>query len=178
MGVIKKRLLFLPLIALLLTACSPLTHESTSNSASADYAAANAARYRGDFKAALKEFKRLALKGDAHSQTMLGVMYGMGQGVPQDYAQAAKWYRKSALQGDAYAQTSLGYMYQLGQGVAQDYVRSHMWFNICAAELAKRAFSGPKSLCSKARDAVAKGMTPSQLAEAQKLAREWKPKKE
>jgi hypothetical protein len=28
----------------------------------------------------------------------------------------------------------------------------------------------------KGRDAVAAGMTPAQIAEAQKLAREWKPK--
>ena len=78
MGMVRKNYFSSPLIALFLTTCSPLMHESTSNSASADYATANAARHRGDFKAALKELKRLALKGDARSQTMLGVMYGMG----------------------------------------------------------------------------------------------------
>ena len=31
----------------------------------------------------------------------LGVMYGEGRGVPQDYAEAARWYRRAAEQGDA-----------------------------------------------------------------------------
>ena len=61
-------------------------------------------------------------------------------------------------------------MYGLGTGVLQDYVRAHMWFNIAA-------ISGKSKNASKNRDTVAKRMTPAQIAEAQKLARECVAKK-
>ena len=102
MGVIRKRLLFLPLLLSLLL---------VATSASADFAAGLAAYKRGDYKTAFKKFKKLAQQGLAVAQYNLGVMYGNGQGVPQDYAQALKWYRKAALQGHASAQYYLGVMY-------------------------------------------------------------------
>jgi hypothetical protein len=76
-------------------------------------------------------------------------------------------YRLAADQGDASGQTKLGAMYGNGQGVPQDYVLAHMWFNLSAAQ--------GDQLGAKNRDIVAQRMTPAQLAEAQKLAREWKP---
>ena len=88
-----------------------------------------------------------------------------GRGVPQDDAEAVKWYRKAADQGYALAQTNLGIMYDDGRGVPQDYVQAHMWFNLAVAAAGNSAM---------ARDIAAK-MTPAQIAEAQKLAREWKP---
>ena len=60
-------------------------------------------------------------------------------------------------------------MYDNGRGVLQDYVRAHMWYNLAAAQGNKPA--------TKNRDLLAKRMTPAQIAEAQKLAREWRPKK-
>ena len=55
-----------------------------------------------------------------------------------------------------------------GQGVTQDYVQAHMWFNLAAAQ--------GDEIPRKNRDAVAERMTSEQIAEAQRLAREWKPK--
>ena len=49
-----------------------------------------------------------------------------------------------------------------------------MWFDLCAA----RSTGLKHKKYSKARDSVAKKMTSSQIAKAQGLAREWKPKKE
>ena len=95
-------------------------------------------------------------------------MYALGHGVAQDYAEAAKWYRKAAEQEDALAQSALGNMYRLGVGVAQDYVQAHMWFNLAATQGHKNAV--------KLRDLVASKMTRDQIAEAQRRAREWKPK--
>ena len=59
-------------------------------------------------------------------------------------------------------------MYVLGQGAPQDYVTAHMWLNLAAA--------GGHKIAEKARDEFTTIMTPAQIAEAQKLAREWKPK--
>ena len=127
-----------------------------------------------DYVQAVKWFRKAALQGNVSAQYNLGLMYYKGQGVPQDYARALKWCRKAAKQGDASAQYNLGLMYYKGESVTQDYVLGHMWWNIAAS----RSTGEQNKKYSKARDIIAKLMTPSQIAEAQKLAREWKPKKE
>jgi len=43
----------------------------------------------------------LAEQGDAFGQYYLGLMYDIGQGVPQDYKAAVKWYSLAAEQGRA-----------------------------------------------------------------------------
>jgi hypothetical protein len=104
-------------------------------------------------------------------------MYYAGESVPQDYAEAAKWYRKAAEQGNAKAQGSLGFIYLMGRGVPQDYVISHMWFNLAGARLSASE-SKKREIVKHYMDIVDSKMTPAQIAEAQRLAREWKPKKE
>jgi len=98
-------------------------------------------------------------------------MYDKGQGVPQDSGEALKWYRLAAAQGDAVAQYNRGLMYANGQSVPQDYVQAHKWFNLAAATPIDKS---TQDEAVKARDSVAARMTPAQIAEAQKLAREWK----
>ncbi len=85
-----------------------------------------------------------------------------------DYATALKEWRSLAEQGDAAAQYNLGVMYREGQGVPQDDVQAHMWFNLSAAH----GMESARTL----RDKLAEKMTPAQLADAQRLALEWKPK--
>ena len=63
------------------------------------------------------------------------------------------------------AQLRLGVAYWQGEGVPRDYVLSYMWLNLSAAS--------KESDAAKARDELAEHMTPEQLAEAQKLSREW-----
>ncbi len=139
----------------------------------AGFAEGVAAYKRGDYATALLEFRLLANLGDDDAQYNLGLMYDKGQGVPQDYAEAMKWYRKAAAQGDAKAQTNLGVMYSKGQGVPQDYVQAHMWYNLAASRLPPGT---DRARAVKNRDIVAAKMTPAQIAEAQRLAREWNPK--
>ncbi len=169
----------------------------------ADFQAGRDAYGRGDYATALKEWRLLANQGHATAQFNLGLMYDYGKGVPQDYQEAAKWYRPvaeqgyaaaqnnlgsiyehgkgvaqdyaeamkwfrlSADQGYAAAQDNLGVMYNEGQGVPQDYVLAHMWMNLAAAKGVQEAV--------KNRDILGKRMTPAQLAEAQRLARELTP---
>jgi TPR repeat protein len=96
--------------------------------------------------------------------------YNGGQGVPRDYAEAAKWFHLAADQRDAHAQNNLGLMYAQGQGVPQDIIRAHMWFNLSAMQNYQEAIRN--------RDMAIRRMTPAQIADAQKLARDWKPKPE
>jgi TPR repeat protein len=86
------------------------------------------------------------------------------------YTQAAKWYREAADQGVGEAQFGLGLLYARGQGVPQDDVQAYMWFELSAAQGDQAAVSN--------RDATAQRMTPEQIAEAQKLAHDWRPKPE
>ena len=74
-----------------------------------------------------KATKIKAEKGDAEAQRMLGLMYAVGEGVPEDYMEAAKWCRKAAEQGDAKAQSCLGNMYSGGLGVPEDDVEAVKW---------------------------------------------------
>ena len=86
----------------------------------------------------------------------------------EDYRMALGEFRPLAEQGNADAQYMLGYMYAAGKGVLQDYVLAHTWFNLAAALGNAKAAT--------ARDKIAQVMTTGQIAEAQKLAREWSPK--
>ncbi len=65
-------------------------------------------------------------------------------------------------------------MYGKGLGVPQDYVQAHMRFNLAASSFPP---GENRDKAVKNRDIVAKRMTPAQISEAQKLAREWRPKK-
>lgn len=117
MGPEMRRLALL--VTLLLLAASP---------ARADFEAGEAAHGRGDYAAALREFRPLALAGDAQAQFYLGFMYRNGQGTREDFAEAVKWYRRAALQGVAGAQFNLGLMYDNGQGVPQDFSEAISWY--------------------------------------------------
>ena len=164
---------------------------------------AAAALRRGDYAKALEVIRPLAEQGNALAQYNLGVSYDLGWGVPQnaaeaikwyrlaadqgyslaqqnlgdiyatgrgvtlDNAEALKWYRIAADQGNSFAQNSLGLMYEKGQGVPADLVRAHMWFNLSGAQ------GNDTGLKNRIRAAGL--MTKEQIAEAQKLARDWKP---
>ena len=117
---------------------------------------------QGDYGTALREWRPLAEQGNDGAQLNLGFMYDKGYGVSQDYKEAIKWYRRAAEQGNDRAQYNLGLMYDNGDGVSQDYVQAHMWYDIAGVAVAV-----------KYRDFVAREMTPVQITEAQRLAREW-----
>ena len=132
--------------------------------AGADVAKGFAAAEAGDYVTAVHEYKKAAEQGDISAQIMLGLMYDLGEGVLKDDKEAVKWFRLAAEQGDADAQSNLGNMYHNGRGVLQDNVYAHMWWNIAASE--------GNEFAKEYRDILAEQMTPSQIAEAQKLARE------
>jgi TPR repeat protein len=127
-----------------------------------------------DYDEAMKWWRKAANQGSADAQHFLGMMYYNGEGVPQDYTQAANWIRRAAEQGDFQAQSSLAIMYDKGQGVPQDYVQAYKWINLAAARWS--AWDGRRKAIVEIRAQLAAKLTPVQLAEAQRLAREWTPK--
>ena len=118
---------------------------------------------------AVRWYRLAADQGYAPAQNNLGSMYENGYGVPQDETEAVRLYRLAAEQGYGPAHHNLGYIYHLGLGVPQDFVRAHLWYDLAAARLSSESREESASY----RDIVARQMTPAQIAEAKRLAREW-----
>ena len=74
-------------------------------------------------------------------------------------------YERDAKEGRADALYNLGLAYSTGQGVGVDMVAAHKWFNLAAV----RGVEAAKNW----RNQLATEMSSGQIAEAQKLAREW-----
>jgi TPR repeat protein len=139
----------------------------------ADFQAGMDANNRGDYSTALREWRPLAEQGDADAQYYLGVLYDFRKGVPQDFAMAREWYEKAAAKGHAGAQNNLGGLYEFGHGVTRNDVLAYMWYSLAAAHSADDEW---RDLAAENRDEIAGQMTSAQIADAKKLAREWKPK--
>jgi len=63
---------------------------------------------------------------------------------------------------------NLGIIYSQGRGVSKDYVTVYRWYTLAAGQR--------DDLAEKFKNHLEKSMTLDQLAEAQRLAREWKAK--
>jgi TPR repeat protein len=75
----------------------------------------------------VKDLTRFALKGDSAAQYALGMRYGTGDGVKQDYSEAMSWFRQSAEQGDVRAQAKLAMWYWAGRGAPKDCSKAYYW---------------------------------------------------
>lgn len=95
---------------------------------------ANAAYKRGDYQAAFIEFKRLAEKGNAKAQCMLGTMYDEGAGVYPEAAEAFKWYFYAAQKGEPIAQFMVAQMYYEGKAGPADYREAALWYRKAATK--------------------------------------------
>ena len=125
-----------------------------------------ATKGRADSKPASKfeSTRKAAEQGHATAQFMLGVMYGLGDGVPRDAAEAAKWYLKAAEQGHAPAQSALGVLYATDTGATKDVVESYAWYSVADAH----SPGVLKGILSAAETAL----TPEQLAAGKKRVEE------
>ena len=118
----------------------------------------------------IAEQRALAAQGDAGAQFGVGYSYWVGQRGLHEDAEAGRWFRRAADQGHADAQFTLGDMHHTERGVRQDGVEAHTWFSLAA-----QSFQDPedRERSAEARDAVARQMTPEQIAAAQRRARRW-----
>jgi len=127
----------------------------------------------------IRGYREGAGRGIAWKQAALGVLYYMGQGVPQDYAEAVKWYSKAADQGFAEAQYNLALAYFDGLGALRDYSKAYFWANIAAtldpispmATEYGRTEAKPEYI--QFRDKAAAKLSPVQLSATQKRCRQW-----
>jgi len=128
-----------------------------------------------DYIQALKWYRVAAEHGDMEAARRVGFMNANGQGAAKNEAEAIKWYRMAADKGDPESQNNLGVLYSSGKGVPEDNVQAHKWFTIAASRF-PASEKDKRDKAMKNSELLAKKMKPEQVAEAQKLAREWKPK--
>ena len=84
-----------------------------------------------------------------------------------DDAQAAVWISKAAQQGDGYAQATLAALYQAGRGVPLDLIQAYKWY-----QLSQRSSRTDSS--DQLRE-LASVMSKGQIADAERMATEWRP---
>ncbi len=123
-----------------------------------------------DYEEAVRWYRLAAEQGLTLAQFNLGCMYEEGKGVSLNLREAMRWHRLAAEKGHASAQFMLAVKYRFGVGV-EDYVQAHIWANLAAAN--PNTNSEGQSTAIELRDAVAQEMTSDQIAEAQRLAREF-----
>ncbi len=142
--------------------------------------------------------KILAEQGDAFAQTILGVMYANGNGVPENDSEAVKWYRLAAEQGFAGAQSFLAFMYEKGHGVPENDAEAIKWYRLAAEQgmpdahynlglMYAQGHGTPEDLVRaymwfsvvaaqggddgrNSRDVISERLTPEQLARGQDIA--------
>jgi TPR repeat protein len=121
---------------------------------------------------ALRWYREAAKQGNPMGEAGLAGMFAGGMIVQHDDEQAAMWFRKAAEQGDAEAQHDLGGAYEYGHGVPKNLVLAYMWESLASTSKFNVGLAA-----GWARDRLAKQMTAGQVAEAQRMASEWKPTK-
>jgi TPR repeat protein len=159
---------------------------------------------RAEHEATAKELRKRAQEGSVTAQNGLGLLYKVGQGVPQSYGQAKKWFEVAAKQGHAEAQVNLGTLYLRGDAPPQSSQMALFWFSRAAEQGDITAFTnlgvmyaeaqgvpqdsiqaymwfllaathGDESSAERCRVLAIK-MTSAQIAEAEERAGAWKPK--
>jgi uncharacterized protein len=89
---------------------------------------------RGFYLTAFDLAIQRAEAGDVAAQTLIGLIYEGGYGVPQSYSDAFTWYQLAANSHDREAQFALGMMYLQGRGVDQDRAKAADLFEMSAKQ--------------------------------------------
>jgi len=113
-----------------------------------------------NFEKAAALYRKDAELGVYAAQINLALMYLDGIGIPQNYEQAAQWFQKAAEKGVAEAQDNLALLLKDGKGVAKNPVEADKWFIL----------AGDKTN----QTTIEKTLSPEQIAQAKKLAEQWK----
>ncbi|MEK7245368.1 MAG: hypothetical protein AAB223_05045, partial [Pseudomonadota bacterium] len=159
-----------------------------SPGALADSAGAWQAYQTGKYAPAVKELAALAESGDANAQFYLGTLYSDGLAVKRDYRTAIEWHGKAAAKGHGDAEFTLGLLYLSGAGegagaaaqyemgrlktqslAVESWGEAYTWFRLAE----KQSYPG----ANESRLAVAKQIDPKTLAEAERRADMFVPRK-
>ncbi|MDP6589876.1 MAG: hypothetical protein QF666_10580, partial [Alphaproteobacteria bacterium] len=120
-----------------------------------------------DYAETIKWLRIAAEQGVSDSQASLGHMYFIGAGTPANPIEALRWFLAAAMQEHVQARLNISRMYFDGDVVEQDFVQSLMWLELSNAPTESYPTQFYKDLVER--------LTAEQIAEAEKLAREWTP---
>ena len=128
-----------------------------------------------DYKEAGKWFRLAAEQENHKAELSLGFLYKDGKGVTKDSEEAMKLFTLAAEGGIPLAQNVLGLLLQAKglENEKEDYILAHKWLNLSISNFDARTQSAAINSAKKTRSEIEKELTPSQLEEAQKLAKEW-----
>ena len=93
-----------------------------------------------DYAQAAHWYLKAADQSHSLAQFNLGIMYGVGQGVPRDEAKSLGWMRKAADLGDAGAQHHLGMKFHrasfdgLPEAAPESRIQAYKWLQLAAAQ--------------------------------------------
>jgi len=126
-------------------------------------------------------YRDAAKQGVAVAQKVLGDLYAEGTGVKRDLATACTWWGRAAMQGQAAAQRNYGSCYLSGIGVSRNEIQALAWWLIAKNNenadkdgLPSWVFQSEAD-ADRSTDALMRRLPPDQVAEAQALARAWRP---
>jgi hypothetical protein len=112
----------------------------------------------------LKGLIARAQRGEADAQYTLGRMYVVGEAVEKNPSEAMRWFERAAINGDTEAQYALGTLFEFGDEVEQDNVEAIKWYTIAE----ENSYSGQLR-----KSYLVKKMTAEEIAEGERLVREW-----
>ena len=81
-----------------------------------------------------------------------------------------RWLRKAAGQGDGEARMVLGDLHMRDLASVRDYVKSYMWLTLALAKVRGQK----RQMALKMRALVTAKMTPTEIARAKQMVRDWK----
>jgi TPR repeat protein len=117
---------------------------------------------------------KAAEQAHPYAQYILGVLYSQGSSVPKDERKALSWFSKAATQGNVSAQVFLGGIYANGTlGVTKNAITAYVWWSAASVGANAAKDAELAALVTKQRDTLATTMTAAQIAEANKLAKQW-----
>jgi hypothetical protein len=99
----------------------------------------NAAFDAGRYADAFRLWAAAAKDGNATAAFDIGLLYDLGDGVPESASTAFQFYRKAGEAGLASGQFNVGVMYDSGRGVAQNETEAALWYARAAAQGHTRA---------------------------------------
>ena len=116
--------------------------------------------------------------GDATAQCNLGILYGNGlddngHPVEGNRPQAVRWLLAAAEQGLPRAQAKLAEAYADGPDVSGHHATACGWFLLAAKGLRGIHLHSARS----GYERIALHLTPAQIADARRFARDWTPKR-
>jgi localization factor PodJL len=87
----------------------------------------------------LDKLTQLANAGNVTAETVVGLKYLDGDGVPKDEKLAANWLEKAAPAGQPVAQYRLATLYERGSGVTADPAKAEHWYEAAANQGNRKA---------------------------------------